>query len=105
MMKSTMQSRPIFHWTDKRIEGHFVLCFIGFLLERRLELRLREKGIELSPERIKGVLNSLQLSRIRIKDRDYYLKGRTGQMAGKVLRALRIAPPRNVTPVEEFRIE
>ena len=105
VMKSTMQSRPIFHWTDKRIEGHFVLCFIGFLLERRLELRLREKGIELSPERIKGVLNSLQLSRIRIKDRDYYLKGRTGQMAGKVLRALRIAPPRNVTPVEEFRIE
>jgi transposase len=29
VLKSTMRTRPIFHWTPKRIKGHFVTCFIG----------------------------------------------------------------------------
>ena len=40
VMKSTMKTRPIFHWTPKRIKGHFVVCFMAFLLERELELIL-----------------------------------------------------------------
>jgi transposase len=33
IMKSNLEVRPIFHWTEKRIRGHFVLCFLAFLLE------------------------------------------------------------------------
>jgi len=40
IMKSNLEVRPIFHWTEKRIRGHFVLCFLAFLLERELEFRL-----------------------------------------------------------------
>jgi transposase len=32
VLKSTMQTRPIFHWTPKRIKGHFVACFMAFVL-------------------------------------------------------------------------
>ncbi|MGC8758299.1 MAG: IS1634 family transposase, partial [Caldisericaceae bacterium] len=42
IMKSTLEVRPIFHWTEKRIKGHFVVCFLSFLLERTLELTLKE---------------------------------------------------------------
>lgn len=77
VMKSTMQSRPIFHWTDKRIKRYFVLCFIAFLLERMLELRLKKKGIVALRERIKEVLNSLQLSRIQNKRRRVLFEGKS----------------------------
>ena len=39
IMKITMKVRPIFHWTPKRIKGHFLVCFIAFLLERELEFK------------------------------------------------------------------
>jgi transposase len=27
IMKSTLEVRPVFHWTEPRIKGHFVVCF------------------------------------------------------------------------------
>ena len=26
-LKGTLKTRPMFHWTDKRILGHLVMCF------------------------------------------------------------------------------
>ena len=103
-IKSTMEARPIFHWTPKRILGHFVLCFIAFLLERTLEQELRKKGIEASPEQIREALNSLEVSQLQIGDAEYYLKGRAEALANKILRAMRIAPLKNITPPEDFKI-
>ena len=104
VIKSTMEARPIFHWTPKRILGHFVLCFIAFLLERTLEQELRKKGIEASPEQIREALNSLEVSQLQIEDAEYYLKGRAEALANKILRAMRIAPLKNITPPEDFKI-
>jgi transposase len=42
IMKSQLETRPIFHWKPRRIHGHFVLCFLAFMLERRLEILLAE---------------------------------------------------------------
>ena len=62
VMKSTLEVRPVFHWSKKRIEGHFVVCFLAFLMERKMELLL--KGLDdectASPEKIRGALNSMQ---------------------------------------------
>lgn len=40
--KSTLEVRPVFHWTPKRIRGHFVLCFLSFMMERKLEALLHD---------------------------------------------------------------
>ena len=90
VLKSTMRVRPIFHWTEKRIRGHFVVCFLAFLLERELEVILRGKGIGASSERIKGAINSLELSKVQIEDEYYYLKGKGDPLGNKILNALRI---------------
>lgn len=41
--KSTLQTRPVFHWTEKRIEGHFLICFISLTILRLLQYRLNWK--------------------------------------------------------------
>jgi transposase len=99
IMKTTLKTRPIFHWTKSRIEGHFMLCFIAFLLERNLEIKLNEKGLCLSADVIKETLYKLQLSKIKFRDKYYLMKGANGPYGAKVLRALNIAPLKNIQPI------
>lgn len=101
VLKSTMKTRPIFHWTPKRIEGHFMLCFIAFLLERRLEITLKNKGLSLSPDKIKAALLEMQVSEIQIDQQCFYLKGKYGSDTKQILKKLRIAPIKNLTAVEQ----
>ena len=99
VMKSTLKTRPIFHWTPKRIKGHFVLCFIAFLLERQLETKLKSKGLNLSPDQIKNSLNELQVSKIQHKGTEYLMKGANGKYGAKILRALNIKPMKNLQKI------
>lgn len=96
VMKSTLQTRPVFHWKEKRIKGHFVMCFIAFMLERQLELKLKEKGISLSPDQIQKSLNELQVSELQHGENKFLLKGTNGQYGAKILRALNIRPLKNI---------
>ncbi|NJK85094.1 MAG: IS1634 family transposase [Bacteroidales bacterium] len=41
-IKGTLKARPMFHWTDNRIVGHLVLCFLAYLCEAHLTKLLRE---------------------------------------------------------------
>ena len=102
VLKSTMRTRPIYHWTPRRIKGHFVVCFIAFVLERTLEKRLTSNNAVASPERIKEALNSLEVSRIKLGAQVYYLKSRNHSLASKILNILHIKHLKNVTSPEEF---
>jgi len=103
-MKTNLKSRPVFHWTPRRIKGHFVLCFISLLLERTLELKLKKNKLSASPEQIQKALNSMQISLIKINGKEYYLKGKSEKLAREILRAMHIKQPQNLTPKEEFKI-
>ncbi len=105
IMKTTLETRPIFHWTPRRIHGHFVLCFLAFLLERTLEITLREKEIDASPDAIARALRSLEVSRLEVRGEAYYLKGSAEPLAHKILRALSIAPLKNLTPAADFQLQ
>ena len=104
VMKSGLWTRPVFHWTPRRIKGHFVLCFMALLLERDLENRLSNKNLNLSPEKIKQSLNSLQMSLIRMDGSEYYLKGKVEKTASSILRAMRIKQPPNLVSAEKFNL-
>jgi transposase len=43
-IKGTLKTRPVFHWTDSRIIGHLVLCFISYYCEAIITKKLREKN-------------------------------------------------------------
>jgi transposase len=47
--KSTLDIRPIYHWTDNRIEGHIMMCFISFYILRVIQKLLNDKSITISP--------------------------------------------------------
>ena len=104
IMKSTLEVKPIFHWTEPRIKGHFVICFLAFLLERNLEFRLKKSGEEASPEKIREAINSLNFAKVFLNGRKYFIKTKSSDLAKKILLILKIKPPQNITPVDEFRL-
>lgn len=104
VMKSTLEVRPVFHWTEPRIKGHFVLCFLAFLLERTLEFKLTEAGLASSPEQIREALNSLNFVEVQVKKKRFLIKTKASALAHDIWRLLRLKPPKNVTPAEEMEI-
>jgi transposase len=95
-IKSTMKTRPIFLRTKAHVEGHFVICFLAFLLERELEYRLTTRQIDHSPEQIKTALNSMEFSVLDIENDPYYLKGKHRALASKIFALLRLKQPTNI---------
>ena len=102
IMKSSMEVRPIFHWTEERIKGHFVVCFLSFLLERTLEFKLKEKDIDHSTEQIKEALNSMNFTKINHEGKDYAIKDDFLPLTHKILKTLSLKPFKDTTLLEEI---
>lgn len=56
--KSTLETRPIYVWTNEHIEAHFLTCFISLVMIRLLEKRT---GGKYSAEQISTSLKRLYL--------------------------------------------
>jgi len=98
VMKSTMEVRPIFHWTPKRIEGHFVVCFLAFLMERTMEnlLKSEKDGVLSSPTRIQEALNTMQLAGVRVDNKDLFIKAKADPLSSKIFKRLKMKLPSNI---------
>jgi len=64
-LKGTLQSRPMFHWTDNRILGHLMLCFLSHFCEAHLTKELRESNMVQESKSIeKGVIKQRPLTAV-----------------------------------------
>jgi transposase len=45
-MKGYLKNRPMYHWTDDRIVGHIMLCFLAHFCEAHLTKRLRQSKVQ-----------------------------------------------------------
>ena len=62
-MKGTLKSRPMFHWTDQRIIGHLMLCFLSHFCEAHLTKLLRKSEILQSSKAIdNGIIKKRSLT-------------------------------------------
>lgn len=98
VLKTNLETRPIYHWTPKRIKGHFVLCFLAFLLERTLELLLKQSKIDYSVSRIKTSLGALELSLLKTGKEDYIIRSKPDELAKNILQVLEIKEPKLFEP-------
>ena len=66
--KTTLRTRPIFHWKPHRVLSHVMICFITLFLERTLELLLRRNNTPLTPDRIRYALS--QMHSVVVEDKE-----------------------------------
>jgi transposase len=104
IMKSTLEVRPVFHWTPRRIAGHFVLCFLAFLMERKMELMLADltEDCKASPEKIRQALNSMQVAAVTLDAGETFIKAKCHSLAKEIFKRLRINMPANISTRDEL---
>jgi len=98
--KTFLETRPMYHWTEKRILGHLALCYISFTLLNHLQLRLRQKETPLTENQIRKSLMKMQVSLLKQDKKEYYLASKTPENAHKIMKALRIRSLPDLIPKE-----
>ncbi|MCR5537417.1 MAG: IS1634 family transposase [Succinivibrio sp.] len=61
VMKSTLEARPVYVWTNEHIRGHFMLCYLALVLDRCALKLAQDAGIEISSDRLIALLNEQNL--------------------------------------------
>ena len=66
--KGSLEARPIFHFTERRIEAHICICFVAYKLYKELERLLRLLGIGLSVDKVLDIAKTVSTVSIRLQD-------------------------------------
>jgi transposase len=100
--KSYLETRPMFHWTEHRIEGHLCLCYICFTLLNYLQQELRKSGRQMSETRLREITEKLQLSLIKQGEDEFYMKSNTPEEAKALFKSLKIKELPNGIPKHDI---
>lgn len=72
--KSHLDTRPMFHWTDKRIDGHICMCYIAYTLLNHTLLKLNKTNAEFTESNLRKTLDKMQLSLIEHDSKEVLLR-------------------------------
>lgn len=100
--KSYLEARPMYHWTERRIEGHLCLCYICFTLLNYLQQELARKKKAMSEKKIREVLGKAQLSLINLEGEEYYLSSKIEDGVRMIYKLLRIKELPNLIPKDDI---
>lgn len=66
--KGSLEARPIFHFTERRIEAHICICFVAYKLYKELERLLRTLGIHLSVDKALDIAKTISTVTVALPD-------------------------------------
>ena len=57
--KGTLELRPMFHFTKKRIEAHVCICFVAYKVYKELERILKNSNINKSVDTVLDIAKTI----------------------------------------------
>jgi hypothetical protein len=64
--KGTLEMRPMFHFTPKRIEAHVCICFVAYKVYKELERILKIRHVGLSDNKVLDVAKTITTIKINL---------------------------------------
>lgn len=98
-MKSGLDLRPVYHWTDSRIQGHIMICFLAFLLESALRRKLEQAGQKIKYSAMMEDLKCLLAVQLIHEGKTYLTRTQLTGKAYDVFKALGMRPPNHMQVV------
>jgi transposase len=74
--KGNLEMRPIFHFTERRIEAHVCICFVAYKVYKELERIVREIGLDMSIDQVLEIAKTLITLQVKIPGTEH-LRTRT----------------------------
>ena len=81
----------MFHWTDKRIEGHLCLCYLSYTLLNYTLLKLKRAGVKTTEAELRKTIERMQVSLIEQDGKEYYLRSAAQPMETLIQQKLGLA--------------
>lgn len=100
--KTYLETRPMFHWTNKRIEGHIALCYMAYAMLNHILQKLSVAGIKCSENDLRKALNKMQLSLIEQRKRRFYMRSNMNSTMESIINKLGIRKLPNLFPKEKL---
>jgi transposase len=95
-LKSELEMGPIYHWRDKRIRAHIMICFLSLILKVVLNKKLKKHNKDISyPESIAS-LKRLQVVNMKIKGRLVHMTTKVESKAKLVFKAINMREPQKI---------
>lgn len=101
--KSHLETRPMFHWTDIRIEGHICLCYIAFALQNYILQKINTDKNQLSDKTLRQTLDKMQVSLIENQGEKSYLRSMPTAMEAIIQNKLGIKPLMPIQSQKSFK--
>jgi transposase len=104
VLKSTLDLRPVYHWTEKRIQGHIMICFLSLYMLRAIEFKInRQEKLNLSTDEIFYHLDKIRAVTINAFKKRVVMRTEITDENNLILRTLGIKIPNAV--LEENVVE
>ena len=66
--KGTLELRPMFHFTPKRIKAHVCICFVAYKVYKELERILKVSNINLSVDKVLNIAKTITTIRLKVPE-------------------------------------
>lgn len=83
--KSYLETRPMYHWTDQRIKGHLVLCYISFVM-----LRYIQQKTNLTENEVRKILSKMEISQVLSNTKTFWVRSAQDQKTVNLIKQLNL---------------
>lgn len=70
--KGQLEMRPMFHFTERRIEAHICICFVAYKMYKELERNIRQLGIAMSVDKVLNIAKTITTIRLQLPNGELY---------------------------------
>jgi len=104
VLKSTLDRRPVYHCTEKRIQGHIMICFLSLYMLRAIEFRInRQEKLNLSTDEVFYHLDKIKAVTLKAFNKKVVMRTEITDENNLILRTLGIKIPNTI--LEENVVE
>ncbi|GAB6172354.1 IS1634 family transposase [Paradesulfitobacterium aromaticivorans] len=98
-LKSTLDLRPMYHWTERRISGHITLCFLALVMQIKFQKLLEESNSEYGYTEVIRVLRKVHIVKLGFKDQEHLVRTEVHGAAAMAFKAVGVRVPERVQTV------
>lgn len=102
--KSHLETRPMFHWTDSRIEGHICLCYIAFALQNYVLQKANKTKQIFTETSLRKTLDKMQVSLLKHNTETIYVRSAPATNEAYLQQQLGVKPLMPITPQHKFAL-
>ena len=101
--KGHLETRPMFHWTDKRIEGHICLCYIAYTLLNYVLLRANHKQPLVTENSLRKLLDHMQVSLLQHNHQQVYIRSKPQEKEAALQQKIGVKPLLPIVPKDKLK--